>query len=71
MSYSLYYVPYVFCIRDSVITTCFGTGYMLEGDPDKRPTVWQVGEVVARIRGCSNPLPNVFVRINCIPNHLV
>ena len=36
-------------------------GYMLEADPDKRPTIWQVTEVVCRMLGRPNTLPNVFV----------
>ena len=34
---------------------------MLETDPDKRPNLWQISEAMARIRGVSNRLPNVFV----------
>ncbi len=37
------------------------TGYMLEVDPEKRPTIWQVNEVICRMMGRANTLPNVFV----------
>ena len=34
---------------------------MLEPDPDKRPTIWQVNAAACRILGRPNMLPNVFV----------
>ena len=46
-----------------------GAGYMLEADPDQRPTLWQVSEVLARIRGTANPLPNVFVSAPITQGH--
>ena len=36
-------------------------GYMLEADPEKRPNIWQVSDVVCRMQGKQNILPNVFV----------
>ena len=45
------------------VCVCVCAGYMLEPDPDKRPTIWQVNEVVCRLQGKTNTMPNVFVSI--------
>ena len=37
------------------------SGYMLEPDPELRPTIWQVCEVAYKLRKLKNPVPNVFV----------
>ena len=37
------------------------TGYLLDSDPEKRPNIWQVSEVVCRMLGRKNTLSNVFV----------
>ena len=39
------------------------TGYLLTPDPDQRPTIWQVCEVVFRLKQSPNPVLNVFVSL--------
>ena len=36
-------------------------GCLLTSDPDLRPSIWQVCEVVSRITGTTNHVTNVFV----------
>ena len=36
-------------------------GYMLELNPDKRPDIFQVANVLFKLKGEKNPVPNVFV----------
>ena len=38
-------------------------GYMLEADPDKRPSIWQVCHVAFRLHQLPNPVANVFVSL--------
>jgi hypothetical protein len=47
-----------------MIIMCRSTtaGYMLEADPEKRPNVWQVSEVLCKMQGKVNRMPNVYVR---------
>ena len=42
---------------------------MLESDPDKRPDIWQVSEVVCRMQGKTNTVPKVFVSGTVEPNN--
>ncbi|XP_064383361.1 AP2-associated protein kinase 1-like [Halichondria panicea] len=44
-------------------------GYLLTSDPELRPSIWQVCEVVSRITGTTNHVTNVF-RSPCPPNTL-
>jgi AP2-associated kinase len=39
--------------------------YMLEPDAEKRPNVFQVGEVAFRIQNRKNPIQNLYVSDNC------
>lgn len=47
-------------------TSCYSAGlhslisYMLEADPDKRPSIWQVCHVAFRLHQLPNPVANVF-----------
>ncbi len=40
---------------------------MLEADPEKRPTIWQVSDVVCLMQGRPNRMPNVFVSQSTLP----
>ncbi len=36
-------------------------GYLLTSDPELRPSIWQMCEVVSRLTGTTNHVTNVFV----------
>ena len=46
--------------NDTYIIVSF-VGYLLTSDPELRPSIWQVCEVVSRITGTTNHVTNVFV----------
>ena len=70
LTYVCMYVLSDIYVCTAGVTCCYCViiGYMLEVDPEKRPNIWQVSEVVCRMRGTLNTLANVFVSYRIKPS---